>query len=559
MALQNMIKYRNLIFVFLFIFSAILFGAVSCKSSKAERRADYRLAIVLVIDQMRPDYFTRYGHLFTGGLDRIQKNGAVFLNGYHDHRMTATAVGHATISTGLLPSHHGVVGNYWYDRLEKRRVYSSGDSLAPVIDHPKADGQSPKRLLRATVGDWLKRESPSSKVVSIALKDRAATFMGGLHPDAAFWIDFETGDLVTSAYYMKKCPAFIDSLNNSNFVRDFNGSKWEKLLPDSVYHNNESDDAIAAHDAREKTFPHSIGDSKLEPNEKYYEELFTSPFGDSISIEFAKKSVLEYQMGQDDTPDILWLGCLSADYVGHSFGPNSDEVQDYYLRLDKYLADFFAFLDSLCGAENYFVALSSDHGVMPFPEYLNSQGIASHRLSLDTLKSRVLKIGNQISEGHGLKENILRYEGIDLLIEYKKLPSNSPDYAEVEQKLAEEIKKLPDVADVYTRSELISGNSDRPYFSIYKNNFHPTRGGDLQIRLNENVLLIKGSTGTTHLTPYKYDTQVPIVFVGSGIKPGNFSDSVRTVDIAPTIFELLGYSPAKNLDGKSLCEKFREF
>ncbi len=552
-------KYQILKFALIFALPALLFGAFSCKTSKAEKNTDYRLAVVLVIDQMRPDYFTRYGHLYTGGLDRIQKNGAVFLNGYHDHSMTATAVGHATISTGLLPSHHGVVGNYWYDRLERRRVYSSGDSLAPVINHPKADGQSPKRLLRATVGDWLKRESPSSKVVSIALKDRAATFMGGLHPDAAFWIDFETGNLVTSSYYMKKCPAFIDSLNNSNFVRDFNGSQWQRLSPDSVYQNNESDAAIAAHDAREKTFPHSIGNPKLEPNEKYYEELFTSPFGDSISIEFARQAVLRFQLGRDDAPDILWLGCLSADYVGHSFGPNSDEVQDYYLRLDKYLAEFFTFLDSLCGAENYFVALSSDHGVMPFPEYLISQGNESHRLSLDTLKSRVLKVGKQAAEEFGVKENILRFEGIDLLIEYNKLPRNSPNYAEVENKLAEEIKKLPDVADVFTRSELASGNSDRPYFSLYKNNFHPTRGGDLQIRLNENVLLISGLTGTTHLTPYKYDTQVPIVFMGSGIKPGNFSDSVRTVDIAPTIFELLGYSPENNLDGQSLYEKLKEF
>ncbi|HEX2897233.1 MAG TPA: alkaline phosphatase family protein, partial [candidate division Zixibacteria bacterium] len=533
-----MIKYRNLILIFLFVLPAFLFGAFSCKSSKAERNSDYRLAVVLVIDQMRPDYFTRFGHLYSGGLARIQKNGAVLLNGYHDHSMTATAVGHATISTGLLPSHHGVVGNYWYDRVEGRRIYSSGDSLSPVIEHPKADGQSPKRLLRAALGDWLKRESPSSKVVSIALKDRAATFMGGLHPDAAFWIDFETGDLVTSTYYMKKLPGFVDSLNNSDFVKQFNGAKWERLLDDSAYQNNETEAAIAAHDAREKTFPHSIGDPNVELNEKYYEELFTSPFGDYISIEFAKRAVLEYQLGKDDSPDILWLGCLSADYVGHSFGPNSDEVQDYYLRLDKYLDGFFKYLDSICGAENYFVTVSSDHGVMPLPEYLRSQGIESHRLNLDTLKTRVLNVGMQVAEKYGSKQNILRFEGIDLMIEYKKLPPNSPDYAEVEQKLAEEIRKLPDVADVYTRSELTTGNSDRPYFSLYKNNFHPTRGGDLQIRLNENVLLINSSAGTTHLTPYKYDTLVPIAFLGQGIKPGNFSDSVRTVDMAPTAFEL---------------------
>ena len=543
---------RKLYIIGCFILLAAIATIFACRHESAGEPAAYRLVVVIVIDQMRPDYFTRFGHQFSGGLARVQNSGAVFLNGFHEHSMTATAVGHATIATGLLPRHHGVVGNSWYDRSERRKVYSSEDSTVTIIDHPDAEGQSPRRLLRPALGDWLKEKSPSSKVVSVALKDRSATFMGGLRADAAFWIDTKSGDLVTSTYYMNNCPYFVDSFNNSGFIRQFNGHRWDRMLPDTAYHNLEPETSIAAHDARQITFPHSIADSAIRPDEKYYEELFSSPFGDLITIELAERITREYQLGQDAQPDILMLGCSSADLIGHSFGPNSDEVQDYYLRLDQYLADFFVFLDSLCGPNNYLTVLSSDHGVMPFPEYLFSQGIQSHRLNSDTLKQKILTLGEKVAKNHEVTGNFLYYEGGDLVIDYDKLPANGILPVELENELAQEIRGLPDVADVYTRTELSENKQTRPFMNLYVNNYYPSRGGDLIVRIKENVLNIAGPKGTTHLTPYKYDTQVPIVFLGHGIISEMHADSIRTIDIAPTIFDLLGYRESDKFDGRSV-------
>lgn len=514
-----------------------------------------RLGVLIVIDQMRPDYLTRFSSEYTGGLARLMREGLVFTNAYHDHAATETAVGHATISTGRYPSHHGFVGNNWYDRELGRDTYACADSAAHILGEPSAAGRSPKLLLTDALGDWLKAEHPGAKVYSVSSKDRAAVAMGGQKPDGAFWYSTTTGRYSTSSYYSAALPAWLDSFNTSQQIDSYYKIGWQKLLPDSSYSLSHKDDFPSEADGIHTTFPHLFDTTKPAPDKNYFRALLSTPFADEVTLSLATMIVRETNLGKDTIPDLLCISCSAADSIGHAYGPNSQEVQDYYLRLDRYLDTFFVFLDSAVGKGQYCIALSSDHGVLPLPEDLVAQGVAALRLNVDTVSANIHAIGRQMMSELHLSSDPVADASYDVRLNYDESRRAGISDQDFQQMAAVRIRKLPYIADALTRDELQSGSGEgRPLFELYRNSFHPLRGPDIYLRFAQYTLVRKSKFGTAHGTPYPYDTDVPIVFVSKITVAGRNDERVKTVDVAPTLARLLGVIPPKDIDGQPLAK-----
>jgi predicted AlkP superfamily pyrophosphatase or phosphodiesterase len=536
----------------LLLVSSTVFGTTSPDTSRT-LPPSARLGVLLVVDQMRADYLTRFAPEFTGGLARLLKQGVHYTNAFHDHAATETAVGHATISTGRFPSHNGIVANDWYDRELKRVIYSCEDSSVHILGEPKAVGRSSKLMLTNAIGDWLKDVYPGAKVYTLALKDRAAIAMGGRRPDGAFWYSRTTGTYITSDYYMQAYPAWVDSFNAAKPADAFLHHAWSKLRPDSSYSLSHEDNFPSENDGKNTVFPHLFDTAAKAPDRHFYDAFYGTPFADEMTLSFARSIVRHTDIGKDTIPDLLCISCSAADAIGHAYGPNSQEVQDYYLRLDRYLDTFFVFLDSAVGAGNYCVALSGDHGVLPLPEDLVRQGLPAVRQSVDTVIKDIFEIGEQLQKEMKFAANPIADAGYDVQLTYDDARMKGISDADFQQMVATRIRKLPYIADAFTRDELQSGSAEgRPYYEQFHNSFEPLRGPDIYLRFQEYMLVGKSKFGTSHGTPYAYDTNVPIVFLSRISSAGTSDERVKTVDIAPTLARLLGVVPPKELDGQPL-------
>lgn len=514
-----------------------------------------RLAVVIVIDQMRYDYLTRFAGVFSGGFKRLLDQGMVFTNAQHDHALTETGVGHATISTGCYPSHHGIVSNQWWDRATRKSYYCVEDSAAGILDQPDSDGRSPARLLRPGLTDWLKRASPQSKVFSVAMKDRSAILMGAVGPNAAYWYSTKSGRFVTSIRYIPVYPQWADLFNNAQQIdKHYADGIWSKSQPEETYFLAREDSFPAEYDGIHVTFPHNFAPSIGEPHTKLYEEFCYTPFIDQLTLAFARNLASSERLGVDSIPDLLWISCSAADYVGHRYGPLSQEELDYYLRVDGYLDKFFTFLDSTVGTNQYAVALTSDHGVLPMPEELQRRGIPAGRINSDTLTAAIEGVGAAVASELGLKGNVIANCDEGIFLNYTEAEAKDISKSQLRDIVADKVRHLSSIADVYTADELeASGGNPRPYLDQYRKNYNPDRSPDLMLRYREFWIISNAPHGTSHGTCYSYDTHVPLIFWGAGIMAGRQGQKVATVDIAPTMAELLGVTPPTNIDGRSLA------
>lgn len=515
-----------------------------------------RLAVLLVIDQARPDYLTRFAPYFTGGFRRLLDSGVFFPNAYHDHANTETAVGHAALSTGCYPSRNGMIANEWYERAEKRVLYSCEDSAAVILNHPRLTGRSPKRLLVPAVGDWLKQQSPDSRVISVAIKDRAAILLGGHHPDGAFWFDRRTGDCVTSSYYADSVPRWLDEFNARRLPDSSLNTTWSLLLGDSAYGISGRDEVRYENDAIHTTFPHHIDTPDSTNSSDRFREFVATPSADQFTLRMAEQVVATYGLGADTVPDLLCVSCSAGDYMGHRYGPRSWETQDYYLRMDVYLGEFLAFLDRQVGPGKYVVAVSSDHGVSPFPEQVAAEGGAAYRLRYDSLRNDLERVGARVGTSLGLTSSPLTLKDGEPLIDYAGAEKYGVTANSLDSALGAAVRALPYVADLFTRRELAgTAAQGRPFEGQYRNVYREQRGPDLYIRFKEFILVTDDSTGASHGTPYADDANVPMLFFGSGIGSGKISDRVETVDLAPTLAHLLGIEVPAGVDGQSLRDR----
>jgi predicted AlkP superfamily pyrophosphatase or phosphodiesterase len=513
-----------------------------------------RLVLIITVDQLRGDYLDRFEKIFgKGGFRRFLEESVLFTDAHQDHANTSTGPGHATIVTGAYPAHSGIVNNQWYEENGTRAVYCVGDPEFSVIGHSgtSSPGRSPKNLLVSTLPDWLRGADKKRKVFSISRKDRAAVLMGGNRANAAYWYSDATGNFVTSTYYMQKLPEWLIRFNKKGIPLSYFGQSWAPLRKGKTGESLEIVDTD--HGWFDHGFPHAMGSFSPRPNPSFFTRFGRTPLMDEYMGELARELIESEKLGEDSHTDYLSLSFSALDSVGHEYGPHSAEVLDTMVRLDRVLADFFDFLDERVGLENTIIILSSDHGVMDLPEYAATQGKSAHRIDDEDILC-IQQKGKQFLRRFGEDEDwfVSGYHFDQAAIRRKNL-----SHSELEKAAAELFSQCDCVRKVWTRTELekeVVGEED-PFRGLFGRSFHPDRSPDLIFQM-EKYHVGSADTGTSHGSPYRYDTHVPIAFLIPGIEPARIDDRVITADIAPTLAKLLSLEVPNTVDGEDLSPHF---
>jgi predicted AlkP superfamily pyrophosphatase or phosphodiesterase len=505
-----------------------------------------KLVVVIVVDQMRFDYFDRFDGQWQHGLAQLREQGRFFTQARHQHAMTETAPGHATISTGTHPAHHGIVANSWFNRTTGTKANAVDDPSAKILGNPDVVGISSASLLRESVGDWMQAANPDAVVVSLAIKDRAAILMGGKHPDAAIWYDSTIGDFTTSTYYGEQLPAWVSAYNDKGRAAALYGEVgWTLSQPDDAYGSSRRlvDPKLVTtfeEYALTKHFPHTITVDGKQPRNV----MRDTPFGDQMLLELAREAIAATHMGADDVPDLLFVGISGGDYAGHRYGPDSIEIHDYFLRLDEQLGSFIADLDRQFGADCVLL-LTSDHGVAPMPEY--SDIPTAGRFGGKQTLPAALEAAAKAIELPKSQLPILEFtHGVDLTF------PESVDEAtrgRLRAELARILREREEIEDAWTSDELAGSENRNEYAQAWRISFNAERSSDINLQFAPGVVLY--SEGTGHGTPYPYDQHVPLLIRGAG-RPGVDDQPVASVDVAPTIAGLVGVAVPAGVDGKAI-------
>jgi predicted AlkP superfamily pyrophosphatase or phosphodiesterase len=520
-----------------------------------------RLVIVISIDQFRADYLQRFSKYFgSGGFNLLLQRGANFTQAHYQHSVTQTCPGHAVILTGSYADRNGIIANTWYDTASHRAEYCSADTAARLIG-VGSEGRSPKNLLVSTVGDELKGATKGrSRVITVAGKDRSAIMLGGHDADAAYWT--EDTLFVSSTYYMRELPAWVQRFNTSGDVTKYQGLIWDRLLPQSDYAMMGPDDVAAEREAggMGRTFPHHLG--RIQSSTANFLEGFqTSPFENEVIVDFAIQAITVEGLGQDTVPDLLGIGFSANDLVGHGYGPDSHEIMDMTVRTDRLLERFFSFLAERIGLDHVAVVLTSDHGVAPLPEvrHLRDPRASGGRIDPTVIAAAAdqalrARYGAPRRPGFVDRPSWIAYQGWPwLYLNLDALHDRRIDLVEAERVAQRAVQRVPGVALALTATELqrerASNSHSRAEFSFY-----PARSGNIYYELAPYLLPEPKSQGTTHGSPWEYDTHVPMLWLASGIRPGNYGDSVAVADLAPTLSALLGVPPPSASQGRVLKE-----
>ena len=506
---------------------------------------------------MRGDYLETFNSQFEGGLLDFYTNGAFYTNTRHNHAITTTAAGHATIATGFFPSHHGIVTNTVYNRELGYSHYSIEDSTVNFIgiDSCSLNKVSAKRLMKSSFGDILKQHNENSKTYSVALKDRASILMGGKNANRAFWFDVASTQMVSTDYYKEEFPKWVQNYKADSVMSTAIHHGW-KLDPAFATLSSTNSDSFSREKGSFKPwFPHTI--ESFDTNRIRQHEvgsfMWNTPFGDEYVLNFGYNIISHEELGKDENCDILTIGLSAADIIGHHFGPDSYEVLDYYNKLDKYLADFMSKVNTQVGKENVVYILTSDHGVAPMPEVLAGRGLDAKRIENEKYDTDILAIDLKLQQKYNLDSScILRanYNGVEPHFLY--LNEKGIDSIDFVNSLQHELSNLDYIQETFSFFELNSEQSNKEYFEQMKNSHSNDYGVFVKILGKENYLIDMRENGTTHGTPYPYDTHVPLIFLGRGIPAHKNSDKSYTVDIAPTILSILKIEPKTPFDGRIL-------
>jgi predicted AlkP superfamily pyrophosphatase or phosphodiesterase len=520
-----------------------------------------RLVVVISIDQFRADYLDRFRRYFSqNGFNLLLREGANFAEAQYEHSVTQTCPGHAVILTGSYANVNGIVANTWYNPALRRAEYCAADTSAKLIG-VNAEGRSPRNLLDSTVGDELKREtSGRSRVIAIAGKDRSAIMMAGHLADAAYWT--EDTLIVTSSYYMKELPQYVQTFNAQGAITRYRGATWDHFLPARTYALAGPDNVAAEEDVggMGRVFPHHLSSNPAR-SESFLEGFSASPFENEVLVDFAIQVIRAEQLGGDDDPDVLALGFSANDVVGHSYGPDSHEVMDMTIRTDRLLERFFTFLIQQVGRENLVIALTSDHGVAPLPEVERRRRPQSSAARLDpaviaAATEKALRARYGIPRAPAWLDRptwIMQAGWPSLYLNLPALEDRNVPLEEAEAVAKRAIQGVPGVAQVLTGAELDEQRA-RGAHSRSELSYYPGRSGQLFYVLAPYVLPESQPQGTTHGSPWAYDTHVPLLLFGSGVTSGRYSAAAAVADLAPTLSALLGISAPGGSQGRVLKE-----
>jgi predicted AlkP superfamily pyrophosphatase or phosphodiesterase len=534
---------------------------------------EVRLVLQITVDQLRGDLPGRVlDRLEPGGFRYLFEEGIHYANAHYQHANTETIVGHATLATGAHPSDHGMVGNVWLDRGTGELTYNVEDAGFPLLTAgagvdeateidptqkaASTQGRSPRAMLVSTFSDELAIHTAGrAKIFGVSVKDRGAISLAG-HAGKAFWFSKSLGEFVTSRYYYDRYPEWLEAWNAEQRPRRYAGKAWELSRPVETYVSGLADDRIWETDfpGYGRVFPHPYG----EAESKYFNTLLTlSPAGDELTRELAEAVLVNERLGQDEIPDFLSVSFSSTDYIGHLFGPASLEAEDNLLRLDRTLAGLLAFVDEKVGLDHTLVVLAADHGGPEVPGYLTSLGMQADYVNPESW-DRAPGIAALKAKFGIATELIATYFHPYVYLDLDLLAEKGLDPAEVASAVAAEVVKLDGVSAAVSSYDLAAGRvPDTPQMRSILNNYHPKRSGDIFV-VFEPHRFINDFDGlvvaATHGSPWSYDTFVPILFAGPGIRPQVVHRLVAPTGVASTLAAYLGFKAPSGALGDVLVE-----
>jgi len=542
--------------IFYFFTSILLFS--NCKFSETPVKKS-KLVIGIVIDQMRYDYLTRFADRYgKDGFNRILKNGFSLENAHYNMIPTYTAVGHASIYAGTSPSNHGIISNNWYDKVLKKSIYCVDDANYKTIGNEGIVGQkSPHRLYTTTVADQLQlAQNMQGKTIGISIKDRAAILPVGHTANAAYWYDAgNKNQWITSSFYMEELPDWVKEFNSNNKADAYLNETWETLYDLETYTQSRADNNIYENNlnGQEKPiFPKDL--KKLREQNDNFSLIKTIPAGNTYTLDFIKAAIKGEQLGKSEFTDFLAVSFSSTDYVGHRYGIASIETEDTYLRLDKDLGHFFNFLDTEVGKENYTLFLTADHAAVHVPSYLQSLKIPAHYLNTKKLKKFLSNITQKYFNSKELIENISNYQ---IFLNQEKIEALGFNKNTVAQRLADEVLSFDKIYKAVTARTLQTTNFTEGIMHALQQGYNPKFSGDV-LMIPYPATLNYSRKGTSHGSGYSYDTHVPLIFYGNGIKKGASKKTYKIIDIAPTISNLLKIEAPNGTSGKIIEEVLKK-
>ena len=540
-----------------------------------------KLVLLIVVDQFRYDYLERFGDLFgANGFRRLMRDGASWTQSNYDHMPTYTAPGHGTMMTGAYPAESGIIGNEWLDRASGKRITSVSDESVKLLGgNPNDPGASPRRLMASTVGDELRLvTNDRAKVIGISVKDRSAILPAGRHANAAYWFSWTTGTMVSSTYYFNELPAWVTAFNAAKPADKYFGTKWERLLPEVEYRKRVGIDNPSWENVNisgdTNSFPHTITGGATSPGRSFYTALDYSPFLNDILGSFAEQAIVNEQLGQDDDTDVLTVSFSANDYVGHRFGPYSQEVMDVSIRTDRNIATLLDFVDARVGLGNTLVAFTADHGVSPIPEHAAALGLGGGRVLFKDVMGKIqaaisARYNPQGKTPDPSADYLLRFQEAgttrewfinnNIYFNYDALRRDGVNLEEFSQVVVSAALSVPGIARCFSRLQLLRGATSvtDPIERRALHGFYPSRSGDV-VMVAEPYKYIAETITATHGSPYSYDTHVPTIIMGPGVNAGRFLEPATPADIAPTLSVLLRITAPTNSTGRVLVEALKK-
>jgi len=512
-----------------------------------------KLVVGIVVDQMRPDYLTRFYDRFgEGGFKRLMNGGFRCENAFIPYVPTYTACGHTCVYTGSVPALHGIVGNTWYDKELKRDVYcteDNNDTIKTVGSNSVNGRMSPRNMFATTVGDELRLSNNfRSKVIGIAIKDRGAILPAGQTANAAYWFDVSTGTWITSTYYMKTLPQWMQQLNSKKLPDAYLSKPWNTLYPLNTYVQSTGDNKVyeSILSGEGSTFPHRVDTVK---NAKY-QSFEVTPYGNSFTVDAAKAAIDGEALGTRGVTDFLAVSFSSTDYIGHAFGPNSIEIEDTYLRLDKDLADLFNYLDTKVGKGQYLLFLTADHAVAHVPGFARENKLpggvsntAAMRRALNDALQKEFGVANLVA-------SVINYQ---VHINAEALAANKLDKEAVKRSLIKTLLAQPGVLRALDLENIPAAGLPQQVANMLANGYNQKLSGDVQFIYKPGWF--EGTDrGTTHGSWNPYDSHIPLLWYGWNVTPGKTNREVYMTDIAPTVSALLQIQMPSASIGKVITE-----
>lgn len=535
------------------LIALVLVNLVTAQNKSASKETtNPKLVVGIVVDQMRYDYLTRFYNKYgEGGFKRMMNEGFNCKNNHFNYVPTYTGPGHASVHTGTTPKYHGILANDWYEKDLKKMVYCAGDETVQSVGIETEEGQmSPHRMKTTTFADENRLFTQmKGKTIGISIKDRGAILPAGHTANAAYWFyGGDKGYFISSTFYMNSLPKWVNDFNDSGIVASYL-KPWNTLYNIETYTESGSDSNAFEGGFKGKetaTFPYDL--KALKDQNGGFDILKATAYGNSIVTDFAIAAITGEQLGQDNITDVLAVSFSSTDYVGHNFGVNSKEIEDTYIRLDKDLERFFKVLDAKVGKGNYTVFLTADHAAIDVPAYLQSVKIPGGYIDSKAQKAMFTEF---VKTTFGSAEIIENVSNNQVFLNHAKLKELNLDLDDVQEAIVNEIIKYPSIDKAYTATTMSSTEFNSGIEALLQKGFNQKKSGDV-LFVYDPAFISYGKTGSTHGSGLNYDTHVPLLFFGKGIKHGQTLQKTEITDIAPTMSALLGTSFPNGAIGQPL-------